>query len=95
MDNELGDNRFRWLVESNVTTLCDEDHHLGKLLENEGAYSDKRLTTNCNVQGRLNKEPRFAEFYHDVLKAEKSILEVVMALYVIPFSQLPPKCTDK
>ena len=79
---------FSWLTDNIL--VGEEESHLGEMLELEGAYSGKTLSTNSRVPGRLNKETRFADFYENVLKADREVLGVVTQGYKIPFSQPPP-----
>ena len=81
---------FSWAADDIL--VGEEESHLGEMLELEGAYSGKTLTTNSRVPGRLSKEPRFAEFYRNVLKAGSDVLRVVTHGYKIPFTETPPTC---
>ena len=81
---------FGWATDDMI--VGEDESHLGEMLELEGAYSGKTLTTNSRVPGRLSKEPRFAEFYRDVLKAGSDVLRVMTYGYKIPFTETPPTC---
>ena len=65
------------------------EEEMGDTLVNQTSYAGKRLSTNAGVPGRL-RSPQFADFYKDVLRADRKIVDVVRHGYVIPFVSEPP-----
>ena len=74
-----------------VDWLVEEDLLLLKSLENQAVYSGKRLTTDVRVPGRLNRDPAFADFYKDVLKADPETVHLIKEGYYFPFREIPPQ----
>ena len=74
----LQKNRYGWLAETLAAFTFDNDEEcLGKSLDNESAYMGKKLSTNKAVPGRLCRDPKFAEFYKETLKADKKTLKII------------------
>ena len=65
-----------------IALLGEEE--MGDTLVNQTAYAGKRLSTNAGVPGRLRR-PQFADFYEDVLRADRKTVDVVRHGYMIPF----------
>ena len=64
------DGELSWL--SAMANFDNEEQELGKALENESVYIGKKLTNNTAVPRRLYRGRRYAEFYREVLKADKN-----------------------
>ena len=64
-------------------------------MENKGEYIGKKLSTNAAVPGRLCRDPKYADFYQDVLKADEKIIKIVSKGYIVPFDTGPPPAFGK
>ena len=84
----IQESSLTWL--SAAAIFDSEEEDLGKSLENEGDYICKRLSTNPAVPGRLCRDPKYAEFYRDVLKADDEVIKIVKNCYLIPLDTGPP-----
>ena len=84
----IQENSLSWL--SATATFDNEEEDLGRSLENEGDYIGKKLYTNSAVPGRLCRDPKYAEFYRDVLKADKKVIKIILNGYSVSFHSDPP-----
>ena len=55
----------------------------------------KKLSMNAAVPGRLCRDPKYADFYQDVLKADGKITKIFSKGYIVPFDTKPPPAIAK
>ena len=89
----IQENSLSWL--SATATFDNEEEDLGRSLENEGDYIGKKLSTNSSVPGRLCRDPKYPDFYRDVLKADKKVIKIVTKGYLVPFDLNPPPAISR
>ena len=87
------ENDLFWL--SAAANFNNDKQDLGKLLENESIYMEKKLTTNSTVPGWLCRDHKFAELYKEVLNADDKIVKMISQGYKVLLDKEPPPAKTK
>ena len=74
--------------------FLESDRPMLAALVNDSNYVGRRLSTNISVPGSISN-PQFRNYWKNVLKPSKLVMDIVENGYKLPFEETPPPSFEK